>query len=150
MDLMKKHGTYYVPTILAGVTVAERAQEDDFLPDIVRPKAAAIGPAIKDTFAQAYRKGVKIAFGTDSGVSAHGENWREFVLMVEGGMPPMKVIQSATIEAARLLRIDDRLGSIEKGKIADLVAVAGSPLDDISVMADVEFVMKAGTVYKRE
>lgn len=150
MRLMKERGTYYVPTIIAGVTVAERAQEDDFLPPIVRPKAAAIGPVIKDTFARAYKAGVKIAFGTDTGVSEHGENWKEFVLMVECGMPPMEAIQSATIEAARLLRIDDRLGSIEKGKIADLVAVEGNPLDDIGLMGKINFVMKAGVVYKSE
>jgi imidazolonepropionase-like amidohydrolase len=150
MSLMKKHGTYYVPTILAGVTVAERAQEDDYLPEIVRPKAAAIGPAINDTFARAYKAGVKIAFGTDSGVSAHGENWREFVLMTKAGMPPMEAIQSATMETAKLLRIEDRLGSVEKGKIADLVAVEGNPLDDMSLMSQVRFVMKAGIVYKQE
>jgi len=148
MGLMKKHGTYYVPTILAGITVAEWAEDPDFLPAVVRPKAAAIGPDIKDTFARAYKSGVKIAFGTDSGVSAHGDNWREFVLMTDGGMPAMKAIQSATVEAAKLLRIDDRLGSIEKGKIADLVAVEGDPLADMSLMSDVGFVMKAGVVYK--
>jgi imidazolonepropionase-like amidohydrolase len=150
MSLMKKHGTYYVPTILAGVTVAERAQEDDYLPDIVRPKAAAIGPAINETFTRAYKAGVKIAFGTDSGVSPHGDNWREFVLMTDGGMPPMEAIQSATMEAAKLLNIEDRLGSIEKGKVADLVAVEGDPLEDISIMSDVRFVMKSGVVYKQQ
>jgi imidazolonepropionase-like amidohydrolase len=150
MGLMKKHGTYYVPTILAGVTVAERAQEDGYLPEIVRPKAAAIGPAINDTFTRAYESGVKIAFGTDSGVSPHGDNWREFVLMTDAGMPAMKAIQSATMEAARLLRIDDRLGSVETGKVADLVAVAGDPLEDISLLSDVRFVMKSGVVYKQE
>jgi imidazolonepropionase-like amidohydrolase len=150
MRLMKEHGTYYVPTILAGVTVAERAEIEDFLPPIVRPKAAAIGPAIKDTFARAYKSGVKIAFGTDTGVSAHGENWKEFLLMVEAGMPAMEAIQSATIEAARLMRIDDRLGSVEKEKIADLVAVEGNPLNDIELMGNVIFVMKAGVVYKSE
>jgi imidazolonepropionase-like amidohydrolase len=149
MRLMKKNGTYYVPTILAGVTVAERAQEEDFLPEIVRPKAAAIGPAIIGTFTKAYKAGVKIAFGTDSGVSRHGDNWKEFVLMTDAGMPPMKAIQCATIEAARLLRIDDRLGSVEKGKIADLVAVEGNPLEDMSLMGKIGFVMKAGVIYKR-
>ncbi|MDH3216963.1 MAG: amidohydrolase family protein [Candidatus Krumholzibacteria bacterium] len=150
MQLMKKHGTYYVPTISAGVFVAEKAAEDDYLPEIVRPKAAAIGPQIHKTFARAYKAGVKIAFGTDSGVSPHGENAREFVYMVQGGMPPMKAIQSATMEAARLLRVENELGSIEHGKIADLVAVAGDPLEDIAIMSDVRFVMKAGVVYKNE
>jgi imidazolonepropionase-like amidohydrolase len=148
MKLMKKRGTYYVPTILAGVTVAERAEEDGYLPEIVRPKAAAIGPAINATFARAYKARVKIAFGTDSGVSAHGENWREFVLMTEAGMPPMEAIQSATMETAKLLRIDDRLGSVEIGKVADLVAVEGDPLEDISIMGDIRFVMKDGVVFK--
>ena len=150
MELMKKRGTYYVPTILAGVTVAERAEEDGYLPEIVRPKAAAIGPAINATFARAYKARVKIAFGTDSGVSAHGENWREFVLMTEAGMPPMEAIQSATMETAKLLRIDDRLGSVEIGKVADLVAVEGDPLEDISIMSNVRFVMKDGVVYKQQ
>ena len=150
MGLMKKHGTYYVPTILAGVTVAEHAKEEGYYPEIVRPKAAAIGPQITGTFARAYKSGVKIAFGTDSGVSPHGQNWREFVLMTQAGMPPMAAIQSATIEAAKLMRIDDRLGSVEKGKIADLVAVEGDPLGDMSLMGSVCFVMKEGVVYKQE
>jgi imidazolonepropionase-like amidohydrolase len=96
------------------------------------------------------KAGVKIAFGTDSGVSAHGDNAEEFVLMVQGGMTPMQAIQSATMEGARLLRIQDKLGSIEKGKIADIVAVKGDPLADISAMLDVSFVMKEGVVYKSE
>ncbi len=91
---------------------------------------------------------MKIAFGTDSGVSPHGENAREFELMVAGGMPPMKAIQSATLEAARLLKIDDRLGTIEEKKLADVVAVEGNPLDDIRAMQSVVFVMKEGVVFK--
>jgi imidazolonepropionase-like amidohydrolase len=149
MQLMKARGTYYVPTILAGVWVAEKSEDPDYFPAIVRPKAAAIGPVIRGTFAKAYAAGVKIAFGTDSGVSPHGENAREFALMVEGGMPPMKAIQAATIEAARLLRIDDRLGTLEPGKIADVVAVPGDPLKDIQTMRQVVFVMKDGAVHKR-
>lgn len=148
MDLMKEHGTYYVPTILAGVFVGEKAQEADYFPEIVRPKAAAIGPQIHDTFAKAYAAGVKIAFGTDSGVSPHGENAREFALMVEGGMPPMVAIQAATMEGAKLLRMDDKLGSVEAGKIADLVAVEGDPLSDITVLESVRWVMKEGVVYQ--
>jgi len=148
MALMKKRGTYYVPTILAGVTVAERAKEDGYFPDVVRPKAARVGAQIKDAFSRAYRAGVPIAFGTDSGVSPHGQNAREFELMVECGMPPMEAIQSATMSSAKLLRIDKDLGSVEKGKIADLVAVQGDPLQNISLMKDIRFVMKDGVVYK--
>lgn len=148
MRLMKRRGTVYVPTILAGVWVGEKAQEADYFPAIVRPKAATIGPVIQETFAKAYRAGVTIAFGTDTGVSPHGENAREFELMVEAGMPEMKAIQSATMGGARLLRIHEELGSVEAGKIADLVAVPGDPIANISLMKEVSFVMKAGTVYK--
>ncbi|MCH8203986.1 MAG: amidohydrolase family protein [Candidatus Hydrogenedentes bacterium] len=150
MTLMKRHGTYYVPTIVAGTWVAEMAEEEGYFPEIVRPKAAAIGPVIKDTFARAYKAGVKIAFGTDTGVSPHGENAREFELMAEGGMPPMEIIQSATMEGAKLLRIEDTLGSVEAGKIADLVAVRGDPLENLGLMRQVTFVMKDGVVYKSE
>lgn len=146
--LMKEKGTYWVPTNLAGAWVAEKAKEKGYFPEIVRPKAAAIGPEIRATFVKAHAAGVKIAFGTDSGVSPHGENAREFELMVAGGMPPMKAIQSATLEAARLLKIEDRLGTLEAKMIADVVAVKGNPLRDISAMHEVVFVMKEGTVYK--
>ena len=147
--LMKEKGTYWVPTNMAGEWVAKKAEEPGYFPEIVRPKAAAIGPQMRATFAKGYAAGLKIAFGTDSGVSPHGENAHEFELMVEGGMPPMRAIQSATVVAAQLLKIDDRLGTIEPGKLADIVAVSGNPLDDISVMRKVEFVMKDGTVYKQ-
>ncbi|MBC8355909.1 MAG: amidohydrolase family protein [Planctomycetes bacterium] len=148
MELMKERGTYLVPTISAGVWVAEMAEVDDYFPEIVRPKAASIGPVARRTFARAYASGVKIAFGTDSGVSKHGENAREFELMVAGGMPPMTAIQAATLEAARLLKIEDRLGTLEAKKIADVVAVKGNPLEDITVTREVAFVMKDGVVYK--
>ncbi len=148
MELMKERGTYFVPTNMAGEWVAKKAEEPGYFPEIVRPKAAAIGPAIRETFSKAYNAGVKIAFGTDSGVSPHGQNAHEFELMVEGGMPPMKAIQSATLEGARLLRVEDKLGTVEANKLADLVAVQGNPLDDISVMRNVVFVMKDGEIYK--
>jgi imidazolonepropionase-like amidohydrolase len=148
VELMKERGTYWVPTLLAGAWVAEKAQEPDYFPAIVRPKAASIGPVAKSTFARFCNSGVKIAFGTDSGVSPHGENAREFELMVAGGMSPMQAIQAATLEAARLLRVEDRLGTVEAGKLADLVAVAGNPLEDIRAMHQVVFVMKEGVVYK--
>ena len=149
MELMKERGTWWVPTNMAGEWVAMKAEEPGYFPEIVRPKAAAIGPAIRDTFRRANKAGVKIAFGTDSGVSVHGENAHEFELMVEGGMSPMKAIQTATLSASQLLRVEDRLGTLEKGKIADIVAVNGNPLDDISVMKQVVFVMKDGTVFRQ-
>jgi imidazolonepropionase-like amidohydrolase len=148
IDLMKQKGTYWVPTNMAGEWVAKKSQEKGYFPEIVRPKAASMGPVMKNTFAKGHAAGIKIAFGTDSGVSPHGENAREFELMVEGGMPPMKALQAATIEAARLLKIDDRLGTIEPQKLADIVAVEGNPLEDIRAMHKVVFVMKEGTVYK--
>ena len=149
IDLMREYGTYYVPTIMAGFWVAEKAEDPDFFPEIVRPKALAIGPVMQETFGKAYRGGVKIAFGTDSGVSAHGDNAQEFIYMVEAGMPEMEAIQSATREASKLLRINTTLGTIEQGKLADLIAVEGNPLEDISLLKNIAFVMKDGTVYKQ-
>ena len=149
MKLMKDRGTHYVPTILAGNWVAEKARIDGFFPELVRPKAAAIGPVIKSTFAKAYDVGVPIVFGTDTGVSAHGDNAQEFALMVEGGMPPMEAIQSATSVAADFLDIGDTHGTLEAGKQADIIAVPGNPLDDITAMERVSFVMKGGQIYKK-
>lgn len=149
MELMKEHGTFYVPTILAGVFVGEKAEVDGYFPDVVVPKAKAIGPEIRKTFAKAYKAGVRIAFGTDSGVSAHGDNAREFQLMVEGGMPPMEAIQSATVTAAELLGVTDRLGVVKKDMLADIIAVPGNPVEDITKLQDVRFVMKDGEIYKR-
>jgi imidazolonepropionase-like amidohydrolase len=148
-NLMKKHGTYYVPTILAGKFVADKAKIDGFFPELVRPKAAAIGPLIQNTFEQAHKAGVKIAFGTDSGVSAHGDNAQEFSLMVQAGMKPADALLSATVNSANLLGISDILGTLEEGKLADIVAVQGNPLEDISLMESVSFVMKDGVVYKQ-
>ena len=148
MRLMREKGTYYVPTIIAGLWVAEKAQDPDFFPELVRPKAAEIGPQIKGTFGKAYQAGVKIAYGTDTGVSAHGNNATEFKHMVEAGMPPMKAIQSATIEAAKLLGEYDQLGSLVEGKVADIIAVNGNPIEDITTLEEVDFVMKSGKIYK--
>jgi imidazolonepropionase-like amidohydrolase len=148
--LMKEHGTWYVPTIHAGKFVAEKAEEPGYLPEIVRPKAAALGPQIQDTFAKAYKAGVAIVFGTDCGVGPHGTNAREFEYMVEAGMPPMDAIRSATGVASGFLGIADELGSIQAGKLADIIAVDGDPLADISVMSKVRFVMKEGVVYRND
>ena len=148
MDLMIERGTVFVPTILAGNWVAEKAAIDGFFPELVRPKAAAIGPIISETFAKAYARGVPIVFGTDTGVSAHGDNAIEFALMVRGGMPAMEAIQSATSVAAEFLEIGDTHGRLLEGYQADIVAVPGNPLDDISLMQNVNFVMKSGVRYK--
>jgi imidazolonepropionase-like amidohydrolase len=149
MELMIENGTYYVPTISAGEFVAAKSKIDNYFPEIVRPKAASVGPQIGVTFSKAYKKGVKIAFGTDAGVQPHGTNWEEFVFMAKNGMPEMEAIQSATMETAKLLKIDDVLGSIEAGKIADIIAVNGDPLEDISLLKSISFVMKDGKVYKQ-
>jgi imidazolonepropionase-like amidohydrolase len=148
--LMKERGTWYVATILAGRFVAEKAAVPGYFPSVVQPKAAEIGPKIQDTFARAHRAGVRIVFGTDCGVGPHGDNAREFGFMVEGGMSPMNAIRSATSVAAEFLGIQDRLGTIEPGKLADIIAVHGDPLADISRLGAVHFVMKEGVVYFAE
>lgn len=148
MDLMKQKGTYYVPTITAGKEVAEKAKIKGFYPDLVTPKALAIGPMIQATFAKAYKRGVSIAFGTDAGVFPHGENGKEFGYMVEVGMPPMKAIQSATVVNAKVLK-NDEIGVIAAGKLADIVAVDEDPIKNIHTMENVTFVMKEGKVFKQ-
>jgi imidazolonepropionase-like amidohydrolase len=148
MSMMKKKGTVYVPTLLAGKTVVDMANTPGALPEIVRPKALRVGAQVEQTFRAAYKAGVSIAMGTDMGVSPHGQNAKEFELMVNYGMPPMEAIQAGTIAGAKLLRQDKDLGTVEKGKIADLVAVAGDPLTDIKLLQDVKFVMKEGVIYK--
>jgi len=146
MALMKQHGTWYVPTITAGRFVAEKATVPGYLPDIVRPKAERIGAQIQDTFARAYKAGVKIAFGTDMGVGPHGDNAVEFGYMVEGGMPAAQALQAATYNAAQVLAVND-IGQLEPGFRADVVAVAGNPLADITLTRKVAFVMKDGVAY---
>ncbi len=147
MALMKQKGTWYVPTIAAGRFVADKAKIDGYFPDVVRPKAARIGALIQDTAGKAYKAEVKIAFGTDSGVSPHGDNAREFMLMVEAGIPAAYALQSATVLAAEVLGVDNQ-GVIEPGKRADLVAMPGDPLKDIGVVMNVDFVMKDGVIYR--
>jgi imidazolonepropionase-like amidohydrolase len=146
--LFKKHGAYLVPTVLAGKTVEEMARTPGLLHPSVREKAARIGPLIQGAFGRAYKGGVKIAFGTDSGVSKHGENGREFGYMVEAGMPAIEAILSATRSAADLLGASNAIGSIQKGRFADVIAVNGDPLKDIGLMQRVSFVMKGGVVHK--
>ena len=149
MDLMKARGTYYVPTIMAGDWVAKKAKIPNFFPALVKPKAEKIGPQIQSTFAMAYKAGVKIAFGTDSGVSAHGDNWQEFILMTDAGMSNKDALKSATIETAKLLRVEDKIGQIKPGMLADIIAVQNNPIEDISTVKNVSFVMKDGVIYKQ-
>ncbi len=147
--LFVKYGTWLVPTITAGKSTSDSAKIPGYYSAIVTPKALEIGVKIQDAFAKAYKAGVKIAFGTDAAVFAHGKNYMEFKYMVEAGMPALETIKAATLNAAELLGIKSTLGSIEPGKIADIIAVKGDPTQDISVMKNVVFVMKEGQVYKQ-
>jgi imidazolonepropionase-like amidohydrolase len=150
MKLAKEHGTWLVPTIIAGDFVSQKAKVPGYYPPQVAAKAIEVGTVILGTAGRAYKAGVKIAFGTDASVYPHGENAHEFELMVQAGMPPLFTIQAATTHAAELLKHDRDLGSVTPGKIADVVAVPGNPVDDISLMKRVSFVMKDGVVYKRD
>lgn len=150
MALMKQNGVYWVPTITAGKSVADSAKIPGYYSPIVVPKALSIGPMIQETFRRAYKAGVPIAFGTDAGVFRHGRNAVEFQYMVEAGMPPLAAIKSATYHTAKLLDRLDELGTLEAGKIADIIAVAADPLQDITALQNVAFVMKEGVVYKNE
>lgn len=148
MSLMKQKGTYYVPTISAGKFVAQQAKVMGYYHPLVVPKALEIGPQIQATFGKAYKAGVRIAFGTDAGVFPHGENGKEFGYMVEAGMPAMETIKAATIVNATVLGMADKIGTLEVGKLADIVATDENPLKNIKTMETVSFVMKDGTVYK--
>jgi len=148
MKLMKEHGTWYVPTIIAGDYVAQKAKIPGYYPAQVAAKAQQVGPRILATAGKAYRSGVPIAFGTDAGVYPHGENAHEFELMVQSGMPAAFALQAATKNASKLLRMDKDVGSVEAGKYADIIAVDGDPTQDISLMKHMDFVMKGGHVYK--
>ena len=150
IELFKKYGTWFVPTIIAGKSSSDSAKIPGYYSELVTPKALEVGPKIQATFAKAYKAGVKIAFGTDAGVYAHGKNWKEFIYMTEAGMPILEAIKSATVSASELLGVTDQLGSIEKGKLADIIAVDGDPVKDVQSMGRVKFVMKNGAVYKNE
>ncbi len=148
IELFRKYGTWYVPTITAGRSVGDSAKIPGFYPAIIVPKAIEIGGQIQATFSKAYKAGVKVAFGTDAAVFAHGKNYMEFQYMVEGGMPVLETIKCATLNAAEMMGMKKSMGSIEAGKLADIIAVDGDPVADIKVMKNVVFVMKDGTVYK--
>lgn len=150
MKLMVEKNAYLVPTITAGKAVEANAKKPGYYPPIVVPKALAVGPQIQGTFKKAYEYGVPICFGTDAGVFDHGTNGQEFRFMQEGGMPLMEAIQSATMTPAKLLGVMAELGSLEPGKIADIVATKGDPFEDVSLMENIRFVMKEGIIYKNE
>jgi len=148
MEMMKANGTWYVPTITAGKSAAAYARIPGYYHPLVKEKAERIGELIQATFGKAYEQGVKIAFGTDAGVFPHGENSREFTYMAEAGMPALEIIQTATLRGAELLGIADKVGALEAGMWADIIAVKGNPQENIEVMKEVAFVMKGGRVYK--
>ncbi len=145
--LFVEHDVVLVPTVLAGVTVTGWTSEP-WLPAASREKAAIVGPLMLDMLSRARAGGVTIAFGTDTGVSRHGENAREFALMVEAGFTPEEAIRAATVIAARHLELGDVTGTIEAGKAADIIAVSEDPLVDVRALESVGFVMKGGVVYK--
>lgn len=145
IELMKEKGTYFVPTTYLAGSIPL-----DLLPPLLRTKAEAVLPQAVENLKKAIARGVKIAYGTDAGVYPHGDNAKELATLVEErGMDPLAAIQSATLNAADLLRVADDRGRIAPGYLADLIAVAGNPLDDVKTFQDVRFVMKAGTVYKQ-
>lgn len=149
MDLMIKMNCYLVPTITAGKEVAQKAEVDGFYPELVVPKAKAVGPQIQGTFGRAYKRGVPIVFGTDAGVFEHGKNAKEFGYMHEAGMPIMEALQSATIIPAMILKLEEQLGQVKKGFFADIIAVSKNPEKDVSILEQIDFVMKDGLVYKQ-
>lgn len=146
--LFNETNAYLVPTLLAGVSLLEEMEINDEIPPAVVEKIKRVVPVVEESFKRALKGGVNIAFGTDSGVSKHGTNAREFELMVKYGMRTEEAIRSATVNAANLLGMSDKIGSIESGKFADIIAVDGDPLTDISILLKVQYVIKAGVIFK--
>jgi len=150
LDLMKQRGTYLIPTLIAPTFLVEGFQNGMKAPDRVKEKANAAEQSVYTMFRHAVEKGVRIGFGTDAGVYPHGQNAREFELMVKNGASPALALRAATSVDAELLGVADRLGSLEQGKLADVVAVPGDPFADIATMRKVFFVMKDGKVYRND
>lgn len=146
--LFKAKGSYLVPTLLAGDTVARQAETADWMPAPVRAKARTVGPLMVAALRRAHEGGVRIAFGTDSAVSKHGENAREFALMVKAGLTPLETIKSATVWAAAHAGLETEIGTLAAGKSADIVAVKGDPLTDVSSLETMGFVMARGMVVR--
>lgn len=146
--LFKAKGSYLVPTLLAGNTVARQAEDADWMPAPVRAKARTVGPLMVDALRRAHQGGVRIAFGTDSAVSKHGDNAREFALMVKAGLTPLETIKSATVWAAAHTGLEAEIGTLAAGKSADIVAVTGDPLTDVKSLETMGFVMARGVVVR--
>ena len=149
IKLFKKTGAYLVPTLMAGDTVVGLAKNTNFMSEAIKAKAIRVGADMTENFINSFKAGVKIAYGTDSGVSPHGNNGREAVLMSQAGMKNSDILKSATVHTADLIGLSDTLGTLEEGKIADIVAYNTSPLKDINALLNVSFVMKNGKVIKQ-
>lgn len=142
-------GAYLVPTALAAATIMQWANDpNSWMSEAQKKKALAVGPILISSVGNAHNKGVKIAFGTDTGVSPHGENAREFQLLVDAGLSPIEAIMTATVNAAAHLEMSDQIGTLESGKYADFIAVSGDPRSDINTLLDVSVVVKGGILYK--
>ena len=149
--LFKANGAWLIPTLLAGDFVARIASgPDNFFTPAQTAKALEAGPKMLDMARRAHQGGVRIAFGTDSGVSAHGDNAQEFALLVRAGLTPLEAVQAATVGAAEHLRISNEAGRIAPGMPADIVAVSGDPLTDVTELERMKFVMKSGVVYRAD
>jgi imidazolonepropionase-like amidohydrolase len=149
IQLMKAHGTYLVPTLYLADWFMENAQKLN-VPPFIMEKAKVVLPSARVNISRAFKAGVKVAFGTDAAVYPHGLNAHEFAVMVKLGLTPMQAIQAATVNAADLLGWSDRVGSIEPGRFADIIAVRGDPVGDVTELERVRFVMKGGMVVKNE
>ena len=154
IDLMLKNDVYLVPTLVAPVAVAEFAQDHpEIIPPVMAAKSLAVMESHRQSFRRAVEAGVNIAMGTDAGVGRHGDNGRELQLMVENGMTPLQAISASTLHAARLLHLDGRLGTLEVGKLADVILVDADVLNDISQIANpanVKLVLKGGQIIKQQ
>jgi imidazolonepropionase-like amidohydrolase len=150
LDLMKKRGTYLVPTLIAGESLGEKIDKGMYLPPAIIAKTRAALSARSQMFQHALAKGVKIGFGTDAAVYQHGCNAEEFHLMVDLGMKPMDALRSAAIADAELLSLQDKIGTLESGKFADIIAVPGNPAENIRETEKVFFVMKEGVIYRND
>ena len=149
MDLMIKHNCFLIPTISAGKQVAEKAKQPGFFPEVIARKALEVGPKHQATMAKAYKKGVPMGFGTDAGVFPHGKNGIEFGYLLEAGIPLKESLKAATVTNAKLLGMENELGQLKEGFLADIIAVNGDPMKESKTLEKVTFVMKDGTVYKK-